>query len=358
MITRLDRYIASTVLASIALVWVTLLMLDAFMAFARELDEVGAGSYSIGSAVAYIAFTIPRRAYEIFSWAAVIGGVLGLGALAPTAEITAMRAAGLSKLRICIAAAAGIALMVFAVAILGETLGPWGEQRAQALATGAKSQDSIASGSTGLWAREGESLINAKRGRATVRGLELYDVRIYQFTEKGQLQRITQAARATHESGRWSLFDATRMRFEEERIVTEVVPALEWRSRLDPRVLAQSVLRPRYLSMEDLRTNVRYLERNGLDATAFESAYWARAFYPVNIIALLFCALPFAFGALRSGGLSKRLFLGVVLAVGWFLAQRAFVNVADVYGIDFRLAHGLPAVLLVLAAILYFRRTA
>ncbi|HVF34150.1 MAG TPA: LPS export ABC transporter permease LptG [Candidatus Saccharimonadia bacterium] len=355
---RLDRYIAGSVLSAVALVWTVLLALDLVTAFAKEIDEIGSGSYSIGGAIAYVAFTIPRRAYDLFGTSAVIGGLLGLGALAPTAELTAMRAAGMSKLRICTAAAAGIAFATVLVVTIGETLGPWGEQRAQSIAAGAKSSDQISSGDTGLWAREGESLINAKRGRATIRGLELYDVRIYQFTEQGQLQRITQAARATHEAGRWQLFEATRMRFENERIATESVPRLEWRSRLDPRVLALSVLRPRYLSAADLRTNIAYLERNRLDATPFESAYWARIFYPITLLALLFCALPFAFGTLRSGGLSKRLFVGIVLAIAWFLVQRAVVNLADVYAIDFRVAHGLPAVLLVLFAIAYFRRSA
>jgi len=358
VIARLDRYVAASVLATVTLVWVVLVALDAFQAFARELDEIGSGGYSVGAALAYVALTIPRRAYELFGFAAVIGGVLGLGSLAPTAEITAMRAAGLSKLRIVTAAVAGVGLVTALVAVLGETLGPWGEQRAHALAIGAKSEDQIASGATGLWAREGESLINAKRGRATIRGLELYDVRIYQFTPQGQLQRITQAARATHEAGRWRLYDATRMRFEPERVATESVKSLEWRSRLDPRMLAQSVLRPRYLALADLRSNIRYLARNGLDASAFEQAYWARVFFPLQILALLFCALPFAFGALRSGGLAKRLFLGVVVTVAWFLAQRAFVNVADVYGLDIRLAHALPLMALVVIAIAYFRRAA
>jgi len=48
----------------------------------------------------------------------------------------------------------------------------------------------------------------------------------------------------------------------------------------------------------------------------------------------------------------------VGVAVAWFLAQRALVNLADVYAIDFRVAHALPAVLLVLIAVGYFRRAA
>lgn len=354
---RIDWLVASTVLAAIGLVWATLVGLDAFSAFVRELDEIGSGDYSLGGAAAYIALTIPRRAYTMFATAAVIGGVLGLGALAPTAELTAMRAGGLSKLRICMAAAMGVGIATILVVAMGETLGPWGELRAQALVAGAKSQDRIAAGSTGLWAREGESLINAASGRVTPTGVELLQLRIYEFTPDGQLLRITLAERAEHTLGQWLLLGVTHMRFEAERVERSSAAQLEWKSTLDPRLLRLSVVRPDNLSARDLDANIQYLKRNRLDATPYEAAYWGRIFYPLNVMTLLFCALPFAFGALRSGGLPKRLFLGVVLAIGWFLLQRTVVNVAQVYGVDFRLAHGLPALLLIAASYAYFRRT-
>ena len=354
---RVDWLVASTVLAAVALVWTTLVALDAFSAFVRELDEIGSGNYSLGGVFSYVALTIPRRAYTMFATAAVIGGVLGLGALAPTAELTAMRAGGLSKLRICLAAAMGVGLFTVLVVSMGETLAPWGELRAQALVAGAKSKDRIAAGSTGLWAREGESLINASSGRVTPAGVELLEPRIYEFTPDGQLLRITLAERAEHTRGRWLLFGVTRMRFEAESVASSSVSELEWKSTLDPRLLRLSVIRPDNLSARDLDANIRYLKRNRLDATPYEAAYWSKVFYPLNVMTLLFCALPFAFGALRSGGLPKRLFLGVVLAVGWFLLQRTVVNIAQVYGVDFRLAHGLPALLLIAASYAYFRRS-
>ena len=356
MIKRLDRLIAISVLSAIGLVWVTLVALDALSAFARELDEIGSGTYTLGTAAAYILFTLPRRGYEIFSTAAVIGGVLGLGALAPTAELTAMRAGGMSKLRICLAALGAVAAMTAAVAFMGETLAPWGERSAQALAAGAKSSDRITSGKTGLWAREGDDLFNAKSGRATAAGVELFDVRLYEFTPAGQLRQITRAERAEHEGVEWKLYNAVRMKFLAESVATETVPLIEWQSSLDPRLLSLSVVRPRYLSSADLRANIRYLERNELDASPYETAYWGRVFYPVNVLALLLFTLPFAFGALRSGGWAKRLFLGVLVAVAWLLFQRAVVNVAEVYSVDFRLVHGLPALALLAFSALYFRR--
>ena len=53
-------------------------------------------SFSLYDAIAYIMLTLPRRLYQMFSNAALIGGLLGLGGLAATGELTALRAAGMS----------------------------------------------------------------------------------------------------------------------------------------------------------------------------------------------------------------------------------------------------------------------
>lgn len=357
-IKRVDRLIANSVLGSIGIVWVVLIGIDSFTALAREVDEIGRGSYTIASALGYIAWTIPRRAYDLFGIAAVIGALLGLGALAPTGEITAMRAGGMSKLRICLGALAAAAIATVLVAIGGETIAPWGEHRAQALAAGAKSEDLIVARRTGIWAREGETLINARRGELDGTTVVLHDVRIYEFTRAGQLERISRAKRAEHRSGEWSLHDVLRQSFGADTVANETVARMRWPSKLDPKLLTLSVMRPRYLAAADLAAGIDYMRRNELDAGSLESAFWARVFYPLNVLAIVLAALPFAFGALRSGGLGKRLFLGIVIATAWFLFQRAIENLASVYAIDFRIVHVLPAALLVAAAATYFRRAA
>jgi lipopolysaccharide export system permease protein len=353
---RVDKMIATAVLSAVGAVWVVLLAIDVISAFAREIDEVGRGDYTLGTAVTYIAWTIPRRAYDLFGWAAIIGGLLGLGTLAPTAELTAMRAGGMSKLRICASGVAVVALLMVFVVVLGETAGPFGESRAQSLATSAISKDLIASGKTGLWAREGDSLINAKRGRDGANGTTLFGVRVYEFTQAGRLLRITAAERAEHRAGSWVLLEATRMMFGEETVETQKLARVEWPSTLDPRLLTLSIVRPKWLAAADLSANIDYMRRNQLDAGPFESAFWARVFFPLNVLILVFSVLPFAFGALRSGGLSKRLFIGVIVAITWFLFQRAVVDIASVYGVDYRLAHILPALIVGAAAGMYFRR--
>jgi lipopolysaccharide export system permease protein len=347
--------VGASVLGAIALVWAFLVAFDAFVAFGREIDEIGRGGYTLGTAAAYIAWTVPRRAYELFGTAAVIGGLLGMGALAPTSELTALRAGGLSPLRISLGAIAAVALLAAFTVAMGETIASSGERRAQSLAAGAKSQDLIATGRSGLWAREGETLINARRGQVVGVDVELYELRLYQFTPQGELALITLADSARHHAGTWRLRGVVHRRFTPDRVVSEAQDDMDWPSTLDPRLLTLSIVRPRYLSIADLGATITYLRANDLDAGVFESAYWGRVFYPLSILVLVLAALPFAFGTLRSGGFGKRLFFGIVVAVGWYFFQRMVVNLASVYAFDHRLVNLLPALLLAGVALAWFR---
>jgi lipopolysaccharide export system permease protein len=76
------------------------------------------------------------------------------------------------------------------------------------------------------------------------------------------------------------------------------------------------------------------------------------------VLALSFCAVPFAFGTLRSGGLAKRLFIGMVLALCFYFAQRAIVSMGAVYGVHPAVANLIPPILLAVLAFAYFRRHA
>jgi lipopolysaccharide export system permease protein len=362
MIRLVDRLVASAVLSALGVTWLVLVGLDVFGLLAREAADVGEGRLSLGALLAQAAWTVPRRAHELFPTAALVGSLLGLGALATSSELVALRAAGLSKLRVCLSVLAFVAVLTAAVMVMGETLGPYGEQRAQSIAVSARSPDLALARWSGLWAREGDTFLNARSGVA--RGgearldIRLDDVRLYEFDAGGRLETISLAASARHRGDHWELSQVRRVRFSETGVESEDLERMRWTSQLDPRLLSLSVIRPRYMTAGDLLRNLDYLERNELDTTAFEAALWARVFYPVNVLALTLVALPFAFGSLRSGGFGKSLFFGVVVGVGFWLLQRAFVNMAEVYGLDMMLANAVPGLLLLLAAAVWLRRTA
>jgi lipopolysaccharide export system permease protein len=362
ILRKSDRLVGVTVLGALGLVWLVLVGFDMLSAFAREIDEIGEGNYGTATAALYTLYTLPMRAYTLFPTAAVIGCLLGLGALSATSELTALRAAGLSKVRICLGALAAVALLTLAMVITAETIGPASELRAQALAVSAKSKELTVAKWSGLWAREGDTFLNAQHGRVQGTGLQSFvqldGVRLYEFGSDGRLKSIALAKRAEHRDGKWTLFDVRRSIFRERSVESQTVAQERWDSGLNPEILSLGVTRPRNLATRDLSATLEYQERNGLDTGEFASAYWARWFYPINVLALCLCAMPLAFGTLRSGGLGKRLFLGIVFGVGFFTLQTLAVRMAEVYRFDLRLGNALPPLTILLLSWLWFRRPA
>ena len=347
---RMTWYVGRNVLLATLAAWAVLLGFVSVVDFVTELRDVGKESYTLSHAVLYMLLTTPRRMYELFPTVAVIGSLLGLGGLAARSELTVMRAVGVSKLQMGLAALLPLLALTVLMVIDVETIGPAGEQRAQELAN-SKSKQMIMARYSGLWAREGDLFLNARGNSAphTENGrswVELEDVRLYQFDHQGRLLSLAHARKAEHRDDGWTLKDVERTWFDARSVRIDKIPSERWRTELDDSTLAAQLARPRYLSSSELRSNIDYLRRNQLDALKFESAYWSHWFYPYNVIVLCLAILPFAFGSLRSGGFGKRLFLGILIGIGALLVQRMFVGLADVYRFDVRWAFLLPPLLI------------
>ncbi|WP_159094107.1 LptF/LptG family permease, partial [Xanthomonas fragariae] len=190
-----DVYVGRVVLFTVLLTWSVLLGLDLVNAFASEAKNIGQGSYSFGHAVAYVAYTVPRRAYTLFPTAAVIGALMGLGQLAATSELTALRALGVSRKRMSASVVAAMALLTAIMVISGETVGPWAQNQADTLKTTARYNSNMAASRySGLWAREGDTFLNALSGEEKLldgggTALDLHDVRLYHLDPGGRLDR-------------------------------------------------------------------------------------------------------------------------------------------------------------------------
>ncbi|HZY34855.1 MAG TPA: LptF/LptG family permease, partial [Rhodanobacter sp.] len=85
-IKRVDRLVAMSVLGSLLMVWLVLTGSDAITQLMRQLGYVGRNGFTSLDALSYVLVTVPRRLYEMFIFAAVIGGLLGLGGLAASGE--------------------------------------------------------------------------------------------------------------------------------------------------------------------------------------------------------------------------------------------------------------------------------
>lgn len=357
-----DLYVGKVVLGTVLLTWAVLLGLDVMLGFVTEFSDVGEGNYGLLQAVTVMMLSVPRRAYTLFPHAAVIGSLMALGQLAASSELTALRALGLSRRRLSLSVAAALALLTALMVINGETLGPAGQRRADSLKASAKSKNMIVAQYSGLWAREGNVILNANGGQQREkdgdRWLELRDVFLYEFSDDGRLKSTATVGVAEHRPGGWLLRNVTRIHFTDRSVRETKVGEERWDSKLDAVALTAGLEKPRYLTASQLHDATNYRLRNNLDASELQEHYWGRWFYPINALALCLAAIPFAFGTLRSGSMGKRLFIGIIFALGFWLLQTQFVRLAGVFKFDYRMAYLLPTLIMLgVSAVLFKRRS-
>ncbi|MCC6208868.1 MAG: LPS export ABC transporter permease LptG [Gammaproteobacteria bacterium] len=349
----LDFYIGKAVIGGAILVMCVLLSLFAFIEFISELDNVGRGDYGAWEATRYVLLSVPRLTYELMPLAALIGSLIGLGVLAGSNELVIMRASGVSLARISWAAIkAGLLLVIFAIWV-GEWVVADAEQSATTLrSTALAGKDSLRTGD-GFWTRDKRDFVKV---RNVLPGGDLVDVHIYEFDAAHALWRVSSAKSATYDNGEWRLRKVSRSVISPEGVSIERLPKLTWRSQLKPDLLDVIAIKPDSLSASGLYRYIRYLRANGLSSGRYELEFWTKIALPFATCVMVFAALPFVFGPLRSVGVGQRMLIGVLVGIGFYLFNQMVSYVGLVYDFNPLLSAVLPTLLLLAGAIFMMRR--
>ncbi len=327
----LDRYIGRAVVTGTLGALLVVLGIELFFAFVSELGDIGRGDYGLVQALKYLALTTPRRLYDVFPMAALLGSLLTLGALASNSELVVMRSAGISVARIARSVMqAGLALVLLML-VVGELIAPPAEEYAQRERALAQWHAMLLQTVYGYWARDGANIVNV---RQMLPGGVLSVVSIYDFDAGHRLRSITQANSGVYRDRKWLLKGVRQSFIGENAVTTRRLATLEWPSLLDPEILDVVVVRPVDMSMYDLFRYVRYLRDNGLDARPYSLAFWTRVVNPFSSLMMLFLALPFVFGGLRSVGAGHRIVVGVLVGMTFYLLNQLLGHLGQVYGLN------------------------
>jgi lipopolysaccharide export system permease protein len=317
------RYIARQVFAATGLVFCALILLFAFFDFIQELSELGRGSYRLSLAGLYVLLNLPGRAYEIFPVAALIGTLFALAQLVANSEYTVMRVSGMSlRNTALLLVQIGVALSVLTF-LIGEFVAPTTEQAAQRLRLKATSTSIVAQAfRSGLWVKDDTNFVNVAR---IMPETVIHDVKIYEFDSEYRLRAISRAARGEYQrENLWRLQDVVQTRFEENRTSVNRIPEAYWRSVLNPSILNVLMVVPEQMSLMDLAAYVRHLRDNKQETARYEIALWQKVIYPFAVLVMMVLALPFANFQAREGGVSAKIFTGIMLGLGFHLANRLF----------------------------------
>ncbi len=349
---RLDRYLARAVILGSLTTLAVLLPLLAFFLLADELGNLDAEGYGFADAFWFVLLSMPRYAYQVFPIATLIGALVGLGALASSSELVAMRAAGVSVGRIVLGAMLGGAVLAAGAVAVGEIVAPEAEQRAIALRQQAEAQADVEVTNAGLWAREGDTFVNIRELRP---GAELRDISIYRV-DGTDLTSATHAERAVYREGAWVLMDIERSLVSRDGVRAERLEETGWESLLRPSLLEVIVVEPHALSVLGLLRYIRFMQQSGQDSGRYEVALWGKLVQPVLILAMIFVAIPVLLGSARTSGTGIKIFVGIVIGIAFYLVSQSFTFMSLLFGLSPVLAALTPPVLFVAGALLLLRR--
>lgn len=373
--TILQRYFATQIIKSVLFVLVAFLALFAFFDLVAEINSVGKGAYQLRHAFFYILLNLPGYIYELMPVAVLIGTIYVLARFAANSEFTIMRASSMSTLQ-----AGGILIkigMVFVVIVfaVGELITPYTSTKAAEFRDSMLLRDRDIKGQfrSGIWSRD-SIYENGMEGKVVgvrfinIGGLRtdrsIREIHLYEFDLEQHLQRMIAAKEGRYlGDNKWELTDVT-----EENIAAPGKPGekrfpasapgfkVEKRasmtlvSELTPDILTVLSVDATLMSAYDLSVYNRHMEANSQDATAYKIAFWKKIVYPFSVFVMMALALPFAYLHFRSGGISVKIFTGIMIGVLFMLLNSLFSHLGLLNAWPAFLTAILPSIIFLLFA--------
>ena len=344
----LRRYLMREILRSTGFMLFALLALFAFFDLLAQMDDLRPGGYTLSAALAFVALSLPSRAYELMPIGALIGAVFALSLLASNSEFTIMRVSGMSTRSLAVAVLRVGLLFVALTYVLGELVAPPLERKAQEVRAETRGQGVISSKlRSGVWVRDTvrDAAGEVQRWRFVNVGVVRPDGtssnwKIFEFDRDFRLLSIGTAT-SGHFAPRegasvWQLTDVVETRLPvvpsadttPAALHTEIVRAKEreWESALTPNILGVLLVQPERMAVLELVRYIAHLSANRQQTEPYEIALWNKVFYPLAILVMMMLALPFAYLHVRQGSVSLKIFAGVMIGVLFYMLNKLFAH--------------------------------
>lgn len=336
------RYLASEIYRSCAVVLLALLGLFTFFALIDELDKVNK-NFTLLNLFYLESLQLPTRLYELLPIGLLIGAVLALASLAQRNELVILRVSGVSGLGMLgMLWVVTIPLMVGAF-LLSEYITP----AVQIKASEAQLQLLGRSGggrlSSGYWFKEntadgGSRIINIRQIQASG---QVSNITVLEMLPEQALDTLTQAPSGQFHSNGLRLDNATIIAIDptasqalhaetapEKPLSTmSTEPTLEVRTALTADRLIARILTPEMMSASDLIEYIAYLKANELQTDRQMVALWRKIAYPFTLLVMMTIAAPVSFMQTRRGGVGTKVFAGILIGVGFFMANQMALNI-------------------------------
>jgi lipopolysaccharide export system permease protein len=338
----LQRYFTAEIVRSVLFTLAAFLALFAFFDLTTELKSVGHGGYKLQHAFLFVMLGLPSYAYELMPIAALIGTIYTLSQFAARSEFTIMRVSSMSTMMTArILIKIGL-IFVVATVLIGEFVSPKSAEFAEKLKLQAKGASISQKFKTGLWSKDvirtdgtsgdivGSRFINI--GEIKPDG-QLVGVKLYEFDRSLHMTGLIQAAHADYQGQHvWRLDDVVQTDFVNgtsteditTAIATKKFPNKDLVSEITPEILSVLFADPDHMSAYNLWAYSKHLAENNQHSERYDIAFWKKLVYPFSVFVMMALALPFAYLHFRTGGVSLKIFTGIMIGVSFQLVNTLF----------------------------------
>ncbi|WP_353153193.1 LPS export ABC transporter permease LptG [Pollutimonas bauzanensis] len=336
------RYLASEIYRSSAVVLMALIGLFTFFALIEDLDNVGT-KFTLLNLFYMQTLALPTRLYDLLPIGLLIGAILALAGLAQRNELVILRVSGVSGMKLLTMLWTVTIPLVFGAFLLSEIITPAAEIKTSEVSLTLLGRSGGSQLNSGYWFKEtdseGESrIINIAQLKANG---DVEGVTLYEFHEGQQLAAFSQAKQGHFSKGTLELHDVTQTQIDASSVsalanatkpdepLTRVqnLPNRVLQTSLTPERLIARVLTPERMSILDLLDYIDYLKSNQLQTDRQVVALWRKMAYPFTLLVMITIAAPIGFMQTRRGGVGSKVFIGILLGVGFFMLNQLALNV-------------------------------
>jgi lipopolysaccharide export system permease protein len=337
-VNRLDRYVIQHVLELTGIVALGLVSIYTIVVFVSDVGESGHGNYGVLQVLQYSLLMVPSSLYILMPIVALLGTLMGVGALARSGELTAMRAAGVSLVRIggaTLIAGAGLALFAF---FLGDWLAPTGQNLATELRDTAKGGSGVAGKSQ--WLRDADNVVRIDK---LISDDHIADVTVFKLLPDGRVAAALTVDDGVYVDGHWQLKGVKRTDFGPNTTTASSAEQAELSGGISPNVLKLFILEAGSISAHGLLRLIDYMDQNHLDAAKYRLLLWRKLVEPITVMVMMLFAVPFVVsGQLRDASAGQRLLVGALVGIVFYVVNKVSVSLGDIYQWPAPLAAGMP----------------
>lgn len=349
----LERYVAKTVLGATGLVTLLLTGLQIFILLVNQIGDIGKEHYSLAMALWYVLFQLPWQVYLFFPIACLLGSLTGLGLLASSSELVVMRAAGMSMGQITLAVFKAALVMILLVTLMSETIVPKLSRYAHDSKMTALTGGQTFRTNKGIWLRQHLDFIQV----ATVLPDSVMEqVYHFHFDESHRLQKALAIREIRFEQDHWQAYGIKETVFNKNNIETHTYDSMPWDVPLKPQLLDITSIEPDEMTLSALYRFMRLQKNSHQNIQNYELAFWQRLLQPFSTLLMMFLAIPFIFGPLRSSTMGAKILLGATVGFGFHIINKFMGPVSLVFQWPPLLAALGPLVLFTLLGVYVVRK--